>query len=367
MIFAPLSPQYIRNYEHLTHYQTVALRYLKKKAGTSTNNVVLHTSGTTTGCAKMYKYSVPEFVNIEKYHFNKICYLNNLNPRLRIAWMVSTANSQSLSIDGPSTIASLNNNVYTISIPYNANKQQWEEAYDITAQICPDLVYTTPSTFMASYFATENKTPLNCVVMFSCETLFDDTRDKSLKIYTSVIDKMRAWDTGLSFIECRYGTKHIDDELCLVEQNNYNEITSTDFFNYSQPYASCKTDDLGVIQTKSCQCGIYGRVFTEFTGKSIQCLWDNNKTPCDPHTITSFISSFLKSKNQTPVPYMIRQNKKGIITLFIDQQNETSVLITKDVLKGLLHQPVQIEQYENAPRNSDNKLLFISSEFSSVQ
>jgi hypothetical protein len=320
------------------------------------------TSGTTSRCAKAYEYSLPEYLDLERYHFEKICYLNDINKESLIVWIRPQYffEGRSVNFSERSAVPSLNDNVYIVSVPFDANHNEWLTTYRSILDLSPGLVYTTPASFLAASFVLQSCYPIfDCPIMFTGETLFDNTRERALDFFPVVIDKMRCWDTGLSFIECKYGTRHIDDELCLAVENN-GQIISTDFFNYAASTIAQITDDIGTIQISECRCGIYGRIFTSFIGKSMQCLWTKDGTPCDPHTISGLINSFLKTKNEPHVPYLIRQDKEGAVTLFACQKNE-SILTVKNVLDGVLRQPVQIAQYDEAPKN--NKLFLMTSEF----
>jgi len=263
------------------------------------------------------------------------------------------------------TEPSLNANVYVVPVALDADRAEWAATYRSVASLEPGLVYTTPSSFLASVFALQSWLPkMSCPVMFTGETLFEDVRAKAIGVYSRVIDKMRCWDTGLSFVECRFGTKHIDDELCLVEESA-GRITSTDFFNFAAKLHTNITDDLGTIEMAHCRCGVYGRVFVDFIGKSMQCLWTKEGTVCDPHLVLAYITSFLKAKGEPYVRYLIRQKQDGAVLLFIDQDNDRSALTVKNVLQGMLHQSVQIKPYDQAP-NHGRKLLLVASEFSPV-
>lgn len=370
MIFAKPKPRYIFSPTQLIAYQETALRYLKLNLGKYSAYQTMVTSGTTGGKPKSYKYSLPEYLLLEQYHFEKICYLNDLDTHLRIAWIVPR---HYLNADQRSTrqiyldnnVPSLNDNVYVVPVPSDASEKEWADTYHKIVNLSPGLVYTSPSSFTFSAFALGKKFPqMKCPVMFSGETLFNHIRMKALENFTGVIDKMRCWDTGFSFIECKYGTKHIDDELCLAVQQN-NEIITTDFFNYAATEIDHKTGDLGKIQMAECRCGLYGRILTHFTGKSMQCLWTKDGRMCDPIAITGWISSFLTHHEQCDLEYIIRQRRDGTITLFVESQTDelrqNSVINIKLIIEKMLSQPVEVVKH--IPRNT-NKLLVTASEFS---
>jgi phenylacetate-coenzyme A ligase PaaK-like adenylate-forming protein len=145
------------------------------------------------------------------------------------------------------------------------------------------------------------------------ETLYPLVREKFLQVFTKVVDKMRCWDGGLSFFECREGRKHIYDELAFVEDLD-GRLVSTDLFNLAHPFIRYANNDCGTYRCGDCGCGIFGNYFTEFKGKQIEnLLTKSGKTLSGTHVLES-IGVAVKE-----IPYefnfTIRQHADKTITI----------------------------------------------------
>jgi phenylacetate-coenzyme A ligase PaaK-like adenylate-forming protein len=148
-----------------------------------------------------------------------------------------------------------------------------------------------------------------------------------------------------------------------------NEIISTDFYNYRTPYIDFRTGDVGSIEIKECQCGIYGRVLTSFTGRSMQCLCNKQGMFCDPQTIMSIITSIWANFSICS-NFAIHQLQNGQIMLYTKQDNNIkayneAIFTIQSYLINLLNQTVEIHPYNLIPNNR-NKLLLISSAMKNI-
>jgi phenylacetate-coenzyme A ligase PaaK-like adenylate-forming protein len=335
MLIPKPRPQYIRSPEHLARYQKYALEYLERYYDFEfgkTKPIIpirlppsqnMESSG-TTGEVKKYLYSRPEYEQLEQYHFKKICHLNDLKTNLKIIRLYYS--TKHLDLVGPRNLPQFNANVYEITynlkddINHNEIKRRWNEIFAKISHFKPDLLCITPSLFNIAYEMSEHTlTSINCPVLFSDETLFPAIREKAANVFPRIIDKMRCWDGGLSFIECKYGTKHIDDELCYVEK----DLTSTDFFNYAQPFIRYPSADGGEIDIKQCRCGIYGRYFKEFIGKVSQYIIHHNGNMINPVRIIRVVGAYLR-RYHLNFYYQIYQNTNGIIILKITNADPTT-------------------------------------------
>jgi hypothetical protein len=78
-------------------------------------------------------------------------------------------------------------------------------------------------------------------------------------------DHMRCWDGGATFFTCKYGTRHLMDNISMCEENE-EKLISTDFFSLAAPFIDYWNGDLcSIDQTyKRCECG---RLYREFKMK----------------------------------------------------------------------------------------------------
>lgn len=145
----------------------------------------------------------------------------------------------------------------------------WEVAWGVLRGLRPKVVVMAPSQFQAAWPAVRDLRPFDCPVVMTCETLDATTRDLASRLFSRVIDKMRCWDGGLGFFECREGRKHVYDELALVERVD-GVLASTDFFNFCHPFFRYANGDEGVLDEGRCDCGTFGRHFSDFQGRVVQ-------------------------------------------------------------------------------------------------
>jgi hypothetical protein len=363
MLFMKPVPHYIHTATQLERYQKRALNYLHSCRGDDVQGVVLHTTGSTGGMPRWFEYSLAEHRLLRLYHFRKICHLNNFNPDLKVVGIMYAG--ERFGLYGPYLFNSPN--TYDYRVPFKLSEKSWQQIYSDLLELQPDVIYTTPSSFLASYVALYPNVPkMNCSVLFSGETLFDDIRQKALIMFDRVIDKMRCCRGGLGFIECRYGTKHIDDELCLATEGENGEIISTDFFNYRTPYVDFHTGDYGEIAVKECPCGLYGRVFTQFFGKGIHFIYAADKKLCNPTNIMNCITRMLKT-HQIYTRYKLRQRRDGFITLHLDAKiiqshnYDKSLNDIRHAIAEYTGQSTTIEPFDFIP-NIRNKIMLVDSE-----
>lgn len=260
-----------KNKFELENYQNYFLEKLLKNKQ-EYEPTILTSSGTTNNKPKRYRFPKVLYPIIETQHIWKIMQSHRIESGNVVA-IFQTFNPSKNKLEGPikTSYMGLVNNTWELFFnPLEINENFWKNIFINIKKIKPKFLYTSPSVFES--FSKEVKENFDFPVIFSLETLTDAVRKKSELVFSKSIDKMRDWTTGFGFFECPYGTKHIYDELCLVKQSQEDKIISTDFFNYCELFIDKASDDLGVVEQKLCDCGIYGNYLQKFTGKIGECL-----------------------------------------------------------------------------------------------
>lgn len=259
-----------KNKYKLNSYQDYFLNKLiknKKKY----NTVVLRSSGTSGGPGKKIEFPNVFYENIENHHIWKIMHSHHI-PAGNVVSMFQGSNDWGDL--GPKKIASLGlaNNSWNLNYnPKHSNFDFWKLKIKLIKEINPSFLYTSPSVFVSilEFLESENVF-FDFPVVFSCETLTDEVREKAKLFFSKVIDKMMDWTTGFGFFECNCGSRHVYDELSIVKQK-YNTISSKSLFNFIDTFEKI-SDDFVFLEQRLCECGIYGNILKEFQGKIFECL-----------------------------------------------------------------------------------------------
>lgn len=270
-----LNPKRIYFYDlkGLEEHQNKLLKLLRKSNPSVA--VAMRSSGTTSGMANSYLYTKVNHEIIEDYHISRIMHFNQLNFgnvfRLKLVGLDSIRKPcEAVPFSDPYVFLplGLKNKVRDLYYRIDYTIDDWNSTLEAASGMKPSFVYGRPSEVLLMRGAKKIGFP----VITSMETLHGHTRKLALEIFSDCIDKMRCWDGGLSFFECRHKTKHINDELCLAEENQDGKIYSTDFFNHDQKFVKYHNGDLGQISIGLCECGIYGKYFKHFNGKSLETI-----------------------------------------------------------------------------------------------
>jgi hypothetical protein len=259
-----------KNKDQLDNYQEYFLNKLiknKKKY----KPVLVRSSGTSGGPGKKIEFPSGFYENIENHHMWKIMHSHQIPVGNVISMFQGSNDWGSLE---PKKIASLglSNNSWNLNYnPKDSNFDFWKAKINLIKKINPSFLYTSPSVFVSilEFLESENIS-FNFPIIFSCETLSDNVREKAKLFFSKVIDKMLDWTTGFGFFECNRGTKHVYDELSIVKQKN-NTISSKSLFNFIENFEKI-SDDFVCLDQKMCECGIYGNILKEFQGKIFECL-----------------------------------------------------------------------------------------------
>jgi hypothetical protein len=232
----------------------------------------MYTSGTSLNKPRKYVYPWLTHAQIETYHMNRIMHFNDLEPGhvLQITPQTKTQHKED-PLSGPFIDMSmgLNNTVWKLKHPIRPTKDFWLSAFEDIRRLKPKFVVCRPSEIQS--FLEFPVGQLECPAITTCETLLPHVRKAALEIFPWVIDKMRCWDGGLSFFECRHGTRHVNEELSIVE-TVADRVVSTDIFNWLQRFVRYDNGDRCATSRKKCHCGISGLVFDTFDGKRMEAL-----------------------------------------------------------------------------------------------
>jgi hypothetical protein len=175
--------------------------------------------------------------------------------------------------------------------PSSVNGDFWTSILKQIREINPKFIYTSPSVFMAMREFLDQ--PFECPVIFSFETLSDAVRKEALCFFTQTIDKMRDWTTGFGFFECKFGIKHVYDDLCSIRQDSEGGIWCLDFFNYCERVEKI-SDDKAKIRKDACACGIYGNIIDSFEGKIFECLISIEGTKYSANYVSNYLMALTK-------------------------------------------------------------------------
>lgn len=321
--------------------------------------LTLYTSGSSNGVRTAYLYDRPMYKLIENYHWHRILHFNQLKAGTVIRFKLART-TDSLNIEGPyqEWATGIKNNVYYV--PFNnktCSANYWKETFFKIIKLNPSIIYCTPSLYES--FADYLEFSFNCPVLFSQEILYPEIRNKAMTHFNRVIDKMRCWDGGLSFFECRYGTKHINDELSKVECIN-GKIYSSDFFNFAQPFFKYWNGDMGKITLNQCSCGIFGNIFTEFEGKHIQCLTDREGNKIPGAMILSNIYSILQRIEKKDFLFQVKQTKDHVFLIFNQPINNHDYKRLKEIITKNLKLDVIFQYNPKLFENNFKRLLTVS-------
>lgn len=259
---------YFRDQKGLEEHQRRLLRILES-AHNSNDSIKMWTSGTSSSLRKMYLYTRQHHAEIEDYHISRIMWFNGWKPGTALVLKAVDANFAHKPLSRPYASLPTGRLNKTVDLYYRTDYgvEEWNKTLAAAAKTKPSFLYCRPSEILLMRGAEKVGFP----VLTSMETLHDYTRTRALELFSDCVDKMRCWDGGLSFFECRHKTKHINDELCIAEEDD-GRILSTDPFNHSQKFFRYHNGDMGEIETNPCECGIYGKTFRLFAGRSMEII-----------------------------------------------------------------------------------------------
>lgn len=272
----------------------------------SQDGVRFTTSG-TTGVPKSYFFGREHHELIDNHHIWRIQDAHNIrNGNVVVVEIRNRLTADAPTLRGPSKHSSFGLDNDTWHLTYSAQdgcKDFWRTWLTEVRNLEPVFVYMAPSDLQIIHEL--SPTRIECPVILTGETLYDSVRTAGKEMFTTVIDKMRCWDGGLSFFECPCGRKHIYDELCYVEQVD-GRLVSTDFYNFAHAFIRYANGDEGKIEQGLCECGIYGNFLARFAGKEVERLITRSGKAFSGTLLVNRIAGVM-SAWQLPFRYSIHQ------------------------------------------------------------
>ncbi len=305
------NPEDLKSYQHqglqaICRYYGLTFDQIKPSSvlppiAMTQNAKLMQTSGSQSSLQRQFSYSLPQYDLVEHQHFWRIEREHDLLAPGLIYSMAYAPRYTETSKFKDCMIKDGNNH-FSVgaqnehkSIIYRRHtlKENFAELMRVVAATNPKLIIAAPSQIEFMYQRTDGTLRLDCPIISTRETLYPHVREMGQQMFTKVIDKMRCWDGGLGFYECKFGRRHIYDELVYVEELENGLLASTDFFNYSTPFLRYINSDVGKLAKGMCQCGIYGNYLEGFEGKSASLI-RLGKYSIPGSTLIEDITSLLK-------------------------------------------------------------------------
>lgn len=161
-----------------------------------------------------------------------------------------------------------------------------ENNYDV---LCSNGSFTGA---LAAYFSQVHPMRLCNLISNTCDKVDSKDLNQLLDqgITGSICDHMRCWDGGATFMTCRFGNKHLFDDISWCYSLD-GKLISTDYFNLSSPFVNYWNGDSAFVTNTydKCACGRWYRHFNfddprEFVlkgGLSINKLQSNLRSDID--------------------------------------------------------------------------------------
>ena len=281
----------------------------------------LFTGGTTMVSHRPYYYHKDNFLQIELYFIERMIFFNGLKGRRLVFLKPRTSLSSPNILTGPHEETQLKGyEIWYLHYDERSDAAFWHYWLTKIEDLRPTYLYTRPSELQA--ICPQLVRTFDYPIVSTCETLYPEYKTHALRYFPRIIDKMRCWDGGLSFFECLHGRKHINDELSIVSEYDQ-QITSTDLFNYAQPFLKYQNGDQGTIAKGQCACGLYGSYFGTFAGREIECLISQSGKHWPGGVVISAVMAGIDQhhlKLEIPLRYQIIQNKDKNIDLMFNQR-----------------------------------------------
>jgi hypothetical protein len=339
----------------------------------------LFRSGTTSIVSnREYRYSQPEFDLLNRHHIWKIEHLYGLEEPGNVIW-IAAADYELKRPDhifGPEYYIATGqqNSTYNLLYNHHFSKDDWRFNLELAKGYKPKFVRSSPSTIEAMYYYA-GEFRFDCPLILSEETLHENVRQIAQKMFSVVIDKMVGWDGCLGWYECPYGTKHIYDEFCYVEELEDEVLAVTDLHNRAMIFNRYLIGDRGRLGKKRCECGIAGNYLHDFGGKTIESLYANGKL-ISGRFLSEKLSVLFRlgfeftGDEQVPfdpkMVYRIRQSEDLNIEFIYSSQESLSFFQKEKIskmLQRLVPMPVVFVRESFPCFDKKKKNLFIESDY----
>jgi len=189
------------------------------------------------------------------------------------------------------------------------------------------------------------------------EKVFDSYQEEVKKAFgLKIISEYGSAESGLIAFECPEGNMHIAMEHIIVEEED-GEILVTNLLSRSFPIIRYRLGDIVELADKDfkCKCGRAHPVILNIIGRvGIKIL---GKTQEFPGRMIYNVIKNLATDHGITLNYQARQDIRGVIDLYIEQNEEDSQLILEKELKKYFKDDIDFNiQYGKDLHNMEEKL-----------
>lgn len=334
-----------------------------------TDVIQLKTSGSMSS-SRNYKYSLMQYMIIETHQLWRIEQAHEMDyPGIVLSIKYSPTYNINQNYE-ECFLSELNessfelgkdNRVTLLNYRRNTGDKSFCNTMMAGRDINPKFVEGSPSQLEFMYLRSGGKIQFDCPFISTRETLRPHVRALGMKMFPLVIDKMRCWDGGMGFFECKHGRRHVYDELAYIEQTNNRLLASTDFYNYATPFLRYVNSDVGDLDIGICNCGVYGKYLKSFEGKVSEVIKVGNYLIPGSLIVEDinslllfggcssniFSKSLLKKYGHvlegTDIIYRVKQTADGRIHFYYyakEPLNDTQLSVLKDALHFIFYRHV---------------------------
>ena len=209
-------------------------------------------------------------------------------------------------------------------------------------------------------------------IISGSDMLFDETRDAISSLFQGVPVVSRysneengvlGQDEGISNVftlnEADYIVEICDNNGKPIDDGRLGHIVVTDLYNYAMPMIRYDTGDVGAINTFEIN-GRKKRCICNFSGRSVDVIYDTKGAALSPHVITNFMWSY-PDVNQYQI---IQKGKKSYIARMNLPDNFTKQEELEKLLYQLLGQDAElkIEMVNEIPVLASGKRRYVINE-----
>ncbi len=214
---------------------------------------LLSSSGTSTGFKKKYKWGP----NWEKfYYFYEWLKFEHLEPYDLYFIQLN----HPLTVGEKIRIREGKRNYKVLEININSIKNAAKSIIEKTKNENKIILWFNPSSlkyFIDQNFNFDALDPNKFIIYSTGEVLNQKERLHLQKKGFSIINAMRCWDGGATFITCQHGNTHWIDFLSIIESDSENNLISSDLYNLSQNFLNYKSNDkIDTYKLHDCKCGL---------------------------------------------------------------------------------------------------------------
>lgn len=186
------------------------------------------------------------------------------------------------------------------------------------------MIYEVAKKINTKKNSIESKKTTLKLVKGTSETILDIYKQECEKAFgVKLRSEYGAAESGLIAFECPHGSMHINIENVVVEVEN-DEIIVTNLVSRSFPIIRYKLgDQIKIDDKRICSCGRQHPIITDVLGRKGAKVM--GKTKEYPSLTFYYIFKNIAIKNDLKLNYHARQEAKGEILLFIEQEKDANI------------------------------------------